>query len=241
MKKYNKIFKNRQILTSEEMNDIVGVINDIISQFNLANSDDRYFKIESSHDYISIGEEASVTIRIEALDDAGDIRNVKIYWDKDGFDMPLNNFAETSITKTISGTTTFKATLAVADTSSLITRTLTIQEVSPTYYGSGKKIEEIMGPYGPISDRIKDDIFINNISGSFSIDISKGEHIFFFIPSNLDFDLNDNEFYLDSILFPMEEAGIMNINGVNYSIFKSSGGDVERGFESDLNIMLEII
>ena len=39
MKKYNKIFKNRQILTSEEMNDIVDVINDIISQFNMSNSD----------------------------------------------------------------------------------------------------------------------------------------------------------------------------------------------------------
>ena len=41
MKKYNKVFKNRQILTSEEMNDIVDVINDIIGQFNESNADDR--------------------------------------------------------------------------------------------------------------------------------------------------------------------------------------------------------
>ena len=43
MKKYNKVFKNRQILTSEEMNDIVDVINDIIGQVNETNADDKYF------------------------------------------------------------------------------------------------------------------------------------------------------------------------------------------------------
>ena len=239
MKKYNKIFKNRQILTSEEMNDIVDVINDIISQFNMSNSDDRYFRIISSTNTIEVGKTVEVTIRIEALEDAGDIRNVKIYWDKDGFDMPLNNFAQTTITKLISDTTTFKATLAVADANNLIQKTFTILAVSPTYYGSGKKAEDLMGSFGPIADRVYSETFYDSVTGSFNIDINKGEHIFFFVPTSVELDLD--EIYLDSILFPMEQTGVMGINGVNYVIYKSSGGDVERGFEDSCNITLEII
>lgn len=239
MKKYNKIFKNRQILTSEEMNDIVDVINDIISQFNMSNSDDRYFRIRSSTDTINVNQTSQVTIRIEALDGAGDIRNIKIYWDKDGFDQALNSYAETSITVPISETTTFKASLAVADTNNLITKSLTIRAISPTYFGSGKTQESVVGPNGPVSERTQSRPFYDRVSGIFNINIYKNEHIFFFVPASVEFDLD--EIYLDSILFPIEQSAVTAINGINYIVYKSSGGDLDRGFDADGEVTLEAL
>jgi hypothetical protein len=101
MKKYNKVFKNRQILTSEEMNDIIDVINDMIGQFNEVNSEDRYFKLYASQETIETNVTTNVVVSIKELEGAGDIRNIKIYWDRDGFDQALNDYAETSITVSI--------------------------------------------------------------------------------------------------------------------------------------------
>ena len=239
MRKYNKIFKNRQILTSEEMNGIVDVINDIISQFNEANSDDRYFRIITNTDTIEIGKSSAVTVRIEALDGAGDIRNIKIYWDKDGYDVALNKFAETVITVPITETTTFRATLVVADSNNPITKSKTIRAINPTYVGSGELSNYVVDSGGPANTRTQSFAFPDVVRGEFNLKVWKGEHVFFFVPSSVEFDVN--EIYLDSILFPMEYAGTTTVNGGDYIIYRSSGGIGDRGFEADVDISLEAL
>ena len=224
------------------MNDIVDVINDIISQFNESTSDGKYFRISSNTDTIFTNTETSITVFIEALDDAGDIRNVKIYWDRDGFETALNDYAETSITVTITNTTTFKATLAVSDTNNLITKTLTIKAINPTYYGSGKTAEDVVDGNGNPTSRAQLGRFFGSVSGQLKINIYRNEDLYFFVPTSVDFDTS--EVYLDSILFPIEQLSTRSINGIDYKVYRSSGGQTDSdsiGFAEDASIILEVI
>ena len=242
MKKYNKVFKNRQILTSEEMNDIIDVINDIIGQFNESNSDDKYFRLWSSQETIETNTTTNVTVGVKELDDSGDIRNIKIYWDRDGFEQALNEYAITSINVALSGTTTFRATLAVAEANNLITKTLTIFAVSPTYIGSGEKPEDVINLSGESTSRAQRFNFRDRVSGQIKVNIYKGENLYFFVPSGVAFDIE--EIYLDSIVFPLVALTPIMINGIDYQVYMSAGGEYEDttvGFSSDMDITLEIL
>lgn len=241
MKKFNKVFKNRQILTSDEMNDIVDIINDIIGQFNESNSDDKYFKLLSSQETIETNTTSTVNIRIVGLDNSIDIRKVKIYWDRDGFNQILNDYAVTSINVSISGTTTFRATLDVEEANSLITKTLTIYAVSPTYIGSGESLENVVNSNGEISSKTKRFNFKNRVSGQVRCHIDVGENLYFFVPKGIEFDVS--EVYLDSIVFPLVALSPMKINGIDYQVYMSSGGDYEDikvGFTEKMEIVLDI-
>ena len=240
MKKYNKVFKNRQILTSEEMNDIIDVINDMIGQFNEVNSEDRYFKLYSNQETIETNVTTNVTVSVKELDGAGDIRSVKIYWDRDGFEQALNDYAETSVTVSISGTTTFRATLAVPEVNNLVTKTLVINAVSPTYIGSGEVQEDVVQANGQITSRAQKFNFLNEVSGEINVNIYKGEDLYFFVPSGVKFDTE--EIYLDSIVFPVVALTPRIINGIDYRVFKSSGGDGSgMKFAEDMDITLAIL
>lgn len=243
MKKYNKIFKNRQILTSEEMNDIVDVINDIIGQVNETNADNKYFSLWSSQEVIKANQTTSVTIGVKALEGSGDIRNIKIYWDRDGFNQALNEYAITSINVSLDATTTFKATLAVAEANNLITKTLTIFAVSPTYIGSGRTETDVVMESGELTSRAQSFNFRDRVEGKVQVNIYKGENLYFFVPSGIKFDID--EIYLDSIVFPLVALDARQINGIDYKVYKSSGGDFEdtlniSGFAEDMDIELEI-
>ena len=242
MKKYNKVFKNRQILTSEEMNDIIDVINDMIGQFNEVNSEDRYFKLYASQETIETNVTTNVVVSIKELEGAGDIRNIKIYWDRDGFDQALNDYAETSITVSISGTTTFRATLAVPEVNNLVTRSLVINAVSPTYIGSGETQEDVVMANGQVTSRAQKFNFLSEVSGEIKVNIYSGNDLYFFVPSGVDFDTE--EIYLDSIKFPLVALTPRIINGIDYRVFKSSGGESEEtknGFAMDMDITLTIL
>lgn len=240
MKKYNKVFKNRQILTSEEMNDIIDVINDIIGQFNESNSDDKYFRLWSSQETIETNTTTNVTIGVKELDDSGDIRNVKIYWDRDSFEQALNDYAVTSVNVALSGTTTFRATLAVAEANNLITKTLTVFAVSPTYIGSGENPEEVINGNGEATSRAQRFNFKERVSGQVNINIYKGENLYFFVPSGIDFDIE--EVYLDSIVFPLVAVSPRQINGIDYQVYMSAGSGLSgNGFIEDMDITLEIL
>lgn len=242
MKKYNKVFKNRQILTSEEMNDIVDVINDIIGQFNESNADDRYFKLYSSQETIETNVTTNVTVGIKELDGVGDIRDIKIYWDRDGFDQPLNGYAETNVTVSISSTTIFRASLAVAEANNLITKSLVVNAVSPTYIGSGENSEDVVTANGQVTSRARKFNFLNEVTGEFKLNIYKGEDLYFFVPSGVGFDTD--EIYLDSIVFPVVALTPRVINGIDYRIFKSSGGECSDNinkFTEDMDIILSIL
>lgn len=240
MKKYNKVFKNRQILTSEEMNDIIDVINDIIGQFNESNSDDKYFRLWSSQETIETNTTTNVTIGVKELDDSGDIRNVKIYWDRDSFEEALNDYAVTSINVALSGTTTFRATLAVAEANNLITKTLTVFAVSPTYIGSGENPEEVINDSGEATSRAQRFNFKERVSGQVNLNIYKGENLYFFVPSGIEFDIE--EVYLDSIVFPLVAVSPRQINGIDYQVYMSAGNGLSgNGFIEDMDITLEIL
>jgi hypothetical protein len=242
MKKYNKVFKNRQILTSEEMNDIIDVINDIIGQFNEANSDDKYFKLYASQETIETNVSTNVVIGVKELEGAGDIRSVKIYWDRDGFEQALNDYAETSVTVTISGTTTFRATLAVAEVNNLVTKSLVINAVSPTYIGSGETQEDVVMANGQVTSRAQKFNYLDKVTGEVHVNIYKGEDLYFFVPSGVNFDID--EIYLDSIVFPVVALTPRIINGIDYRVFRSAGGeceDTKNGFAEDMDITLTIL
>ena len=241
MKKYNKVFKNRQILTSEEMNDIIDVINDMIGQFNEVNSEDRYFKLYASQETIETNVTTNVTVSIKELEGAGDIRNIKIYWDRDGFEQALNDYSETSINVSISGTTTFRATLAVPEVNNLVTKSLVINAVSPTYIGSGEKQEDVVDG-SEVQSRAQKFNFLNKVSGEINVDIYPNNDLYFFVPSGVDFDTE--EIYLDSIKFPVIALTPRVINGIDYRVFRSSGGETEEtknGFVDHMSITLTIL
>lgn len=241
MKKYNKVFKNRQILTSEEMNDIIDVINDMIGQFNEVNSEDRYFKLYASQETIETNVTTNVTVSIKELEGAGDIRNIKIYWDRDGFEQALNDYSETSINVSISGTTTFRATLAVPEVNNLVTKSLVINAVSPTYIGSGEKEKDVVDG-NEVQSRAQKFNFLNKVSGEINVDIYPDNDLYFFVPSGVDFDTE--EIYLDSIKFPVIALTPRVINGIDYRVFRSSGGETEEtknGFVDHMSITLTIL
>ena len=241
MKKYNKVFKNRQILTSEEMNDIIDVINDMIGQFNEVNSEDRYFKLYSNTETIETNVTTNVDISVKELDGAGDIRGIKIYWDRDGFEQALNDYAEMTIRVSISGTTTFRATLAVPEVNNLVTKTLVINAVSPTYIGCGATQEDLISANGQVQSRAQKFNFLNKVSGDINVYIYPNEELYFFIPSGVDFDTE--EIYLDSIKFPVIALTPRVINGIDYRVFKSAGGESSgiKFTAKDMSITLSIL
>lgn len=248
MKKYNKIFKNRQVLTSEEMNDIVKQINDIIGQLNETDPD-KYFKMWCNPDVITTGEVRNVKVGVTSVGGT-DINSIQIFSDVDGFSNVLNSYGYNNIDVEIRRTTTFKAKLFVSDaTNGIIERTLTIKAINPIFYGSGKKPEDIvdldgnLGRYA-VKKVIKDD----TVEGEIEININGGENFFLFIPYNLSNTFDINEVYLDSILFPLKElpSRTLSINGVSidYCIYKSSGGifeDGEFGVSEPTKLVLTIL
>lgn len=249
MKKYNKIFKNRQVLTSEEMNDIVDVINSIIGQVNETDPD-KYFKISCSPDYIITGEKKPIQVRVTSVGGT-DISSIQIFSDADGFSNALNSYGYNNVEVEIRRTTTFKAKLFVSDaTNGIIEKYLTVNALNPIFYGSGKKPEDIVDLGGNKGSYAETKIIKNNtIEGEeIEININAGENFFLFIPYNLNTTFDINEVYLDSILFPLKELSskTLSINGVSidYCVYKSSGGifeDGEFGFSEPTKLVLTIL
>lgn len=249
MKKYNKIFKNRQILTSEEMNDIVIQINNIIGQLNETDPD-KYFKISCSPEYIITGEKKPIQVRVTSVGGT-EINSIQIFSDEDGFSNALNSYGYNIIEVEVRRTTTFKAKLFVSDaTNGIIEKYLTVNAINPIYYGSGKKPEDIVDLDGKKGRYAKEDIVKNNTIEGAKIEtsINAGENFFLFIPYNLDETFDINEVYLDSIIFPLKKLSsrTLSINGVSidYCVYKSSGGifeDGEFGFSEPIELVLTIL
>lgn len=245
MKKWNKTFYHRQVLTSGEMNNIVDVVNDIIDLLNDSEIDNSYFKMSASTDSIIAGQETNVSVYIDSIDGT-DIRYVEIFAniDNSGSYIRLNDPGVTYANVTITGTTTFKAVLSVADSNEPVVKYLTINAVVPTYYGSGVGPASIIKDDGTLTSKARTGKFYEKVSGQLTINTYKGENLYFFVPEGVIFDTE--EVYLDSVLFlikPLE--GLRIINGSYYTVYKSCGGEfgdnIDLGFAEDLTITLEIL
>lgn len=238
MKKYSKVFKNRQVLTSGEMNDIIEVINDIIGSFNEEKGEDTYFRLSATPESIFKGDyNTEVIVSVSPIDISIDLSKVKIFWDKDGFKEQLNTPGQTYIRKEISSTTTFRATLSgVTETGGSITRMVTVPALSPSYFVQGKSLSDAVGRINQAdSYKVKD---FSEIENGIRFFTTGGSDIYFFISPEIEF--NKNNVYLGSIQFPMERlVEKQNIGGVDYDVYKSSGGDF--GFVYESEIVLEII
>lgn len=245
MKRYSKVFKNRQVLTSGEMNDIVDVINDIISQFNDSNGSEG-FEVSVYPKSIIRGTITPVTVSVDKLNDPNlDPNKIKIYSSEDAF------FKEHSNGKTfnIGNTTTFKVTVPNIDTGKLHTQMITVYATSPVYIVSGKSLVDVVEKIRQDEVEPREDSegnkFTDSLYGEFGVDILKGEDIYLVIPESIKFD--PKNIYLDSIVFPVkkleEEDGvtpeIQEIKNAFFKFYKSSGG--EEGFTKSGSIILEII
>ena len=241
MKKFNKVFKNRQVLTSEEMNDIVGQINDIIGQLNEIDAADKYFKMECSAPVIT--GETPVTIKIIGLNGT-DVSGVKIYYSQDGFANPIDP-GNTTVVVNISTYTVFRAELFIPEINNILTKEVTVNATEPVYFGSAKDFDEFKSIV--IEGSAKKIVRVGKIDGDIEFNARKGDNFFLIVPSNgsISFSESENEIYLDSIIFPFKQIRSSEvINGTGYNCFKSTGGeydnDEDYGFTEDLTLKLTI-